>query len=339
MENYNSPDPVARLLQHAGRRAAPPLDMVQRIRAQVHVAWRQELARKRRTRLHAVAASILTIALGSWWVTQLRGTQPATIVASIESNSAGLTIHAGNHGKAEGEVQPGVGTLVAVGDRLVTGPDGGAVLQVSGNGTSRARLRLAPDTRLVWQAPDRVQLLSGQVYLDTGAHGLHAGGMLVVQADGARIEHVGTRFLVALSNGVLDVKVRDGTVRIRSAGEEALLEAGDCGRISWQDSGGTRIERRRVDSAGDDWSWVDALAPSLDIDEQSLWSVLQRAAHEGGLQLRFESPALEREARETVLHGPALTMSPRQALDAVLVTSGFVAVPDGDARHLLVRRR
>jgi FecR protein len=339
MEKSDNLDPVARLLRQAGRRPVPPRDVVERVRTQVHAAWRHELARKRRNRLHAVAASLLTLSLGSWWLAQLREPQTPTVVASIERSPAGLRIHAGSHRQALDEAQPGVGTLVAVGDRLETGPGGGAVLRVSGLEAPQASLRIAPDTRLVWQAPDRLQLLGGQVYLDTGVNGQRGGRLLAIEAAGARIEHVGTRFLVALSDDVLDVKVRDGTVRIRAAGEVALLESGDHGRLDRNGSGVTRFERHRVDSSYEDWSWVDTLAPSLDIDEQSLWSVLQHAAHEGGLELRFESPELELEARETVLHGPALTLTPRQSLDAVLVTSGFMAVPDGDGRHLLIRRR
>ncbi len=339
MENFDNFDPVARLLQQAGRRTVPPADMVERVRRQVHAAWRGELSRKRRSRNLAVAASILTMTLGGWWATQPRDAQPPTVVASIERSPAGLSIHGAGHRNAPGDAHPGVGTLVAVGDRLDTGPGGGALLRVSGVGASQASLRLAPDTHLVWQAPGRLQLLGGQVYLDTGLNGQDGGSVLAIEAAGARIEHVGTRFLVALSGDVLDVKVRDGTVRIKAAGEVSLLESGEFGRLDRAGSGVPQIERQRVDISGEDWSWVDTLAPALNIDEQSLWSVLQRAAHEGGLQLRFESPELVREARETVLHGPALTMSPRQALDAVLVTSGFVAVPDGDGRQLLVRRR
>lgn len=339
MENSDTFDPVARLLQHAGRRTVPPSDMVERIRLQVHAAWRSELTRKRRSRNLAVAASILTMTLGAWWFTQPRDTQLPAVVAIVERSPAGLGIHAAGRRNVQGDAHHGVGTLVAVGDRLDTGPGGGALLRVSGVGASHATLRVAPDTHLVWQAPGRLQLLGGQVYLDTGTNGQDGGSVLAIESAGVRIEHVGTRFLVALSGDVLDVKVRDGAVRIKAAGEVALLESGEFGRLDRAGSGVTQIERQRVDVSGQDWSWVDALAPPLNIDEQSLWSVLQRAAHEGGLQLRFESPELVREARETVLHGPALTMSPRQALDAVLVTSGFVAVPDGDGRHLLVRRR
>jgi ferric-dicitrate binding protein FerR (iron transport regulator) len=338
MENFETFDPVARLLQHAGRRTVPPSDMVERIRRQVHAAWRAELSRKRRSRNLAVAASMLTLTLGGWWATQPRDTQPPTIVASVERSPAGLSIHSAGHTNARGDEHPGAGTLVAVGDRLDTGPGGGALLRVAGVGASQASLRLAPDTHLVWQAPGRLHLLGGQVYLDTGVDGQGGDSVLAIEAGGARIEHVGTRFSVALSGDILDVKVRDGTVRINAAGGVSLLESGESGRLDRAGSGVPQIERLRVDTSGEDWSWVDALAPVLNIDEQSLWSVLQRAAHEGGLQLRFESPELVREARETVLHGPALTMSPRQALDAILVTSGFEAVPEDDRRHLLVRR-
>jgi ferric-dicitrate binding protein FerR (iron transport regulator) len=295
--------------------------MVARVQTRVYAVWREERDRRRRNRLIAVAASVLTVALGGLWVTQ-KFAAPQ-IVARIERGTA----------------QGSVGGVVSVGDRLETGPDYGAMLRISGVEASAVSLRMAPGTRLVWRGKDRLQLLRGQVYLDSGVEAQRTGHVLVIEAADARFEHVGTQFLVALSGEELDVKVREGTVRVRAAGEVVLLESGEQGRLRREGSNVVSIERFLAATSGEAWSWVDSLAPSLEINDQNLLSVLQRAAHEGGLELRFESTQLERQARETILHGPALGMPPRQALDAILMTTGFVAVPDGDGRHLLIRRR
>jgi ferric-dicitrate binding protein FerR (iron transport regulator) len=290
--------------------------MVERVRAQVHTVWREELARRRRRRFLAVAASVLTLTLAGWWTLQQRSANVPQVVASIERT----------------------GKAVSVGDRLETGPDAGAVLRLAGDTGSKKSLRLAPGTSIAWVAPGQVRLLGGQLYLDAGDGGPDSGPALGIEAAGVRIQHVGTRFLVALSDSHLDVKVRDGTVRIEGAGDAALLQGGEQGTLALGATDVTPMRRLRVGTSGEDWSWVDQLAPSLDIDEQSLWSVLQRAAREGGLEIRFESPQVEQQARETVLHGPALGMPPGQALHAVLVTTSYVAEPDGDG-GLLVRRR
>lgn len=323
-------DDVARLLRQAGKRAVPSPDMVERVRTQVHAVWREELARRRRRRVLAVAASVMTLTFAGLWMLQQRGANAPQVVASIERGSAELSI--------QGE-RAAPGATVLVGDRLETGPDAGAVLRLAGDASSNKSLRLAPGTRIDWQAPGQVRLLAGQVYLDAGAATPGASTAIAFEAAGVRIQHVGTRFLVALSDTHLDVKVRDGTVRVEGAGEVALLQGGELGRMGLEKSGVTPMQRLPVGSSGEEWSWVDDLAPSLEIDEQSLWSVLQRAAQEGGLEIRFESAAVEQRARETVLHGPALAMPPRQALDAVLVTTAYRAEPDGDGRSLLVRPR
>jgi FecR protein len=329
-------DDIARLLRNAGKRAVPPPDLVERVRTQVHAVWREELARRRRRRLFAVAASVLTLTGAGWWMLQQRGASAPLVVASIERGSADLTLHGGSTPDG-GSLQPAVGATVSVGDRLETGPDAGAVLRLASGADANKSLRLAPGTSIAWVAPGQVRLLGGQLYMDAGNGTPGAGPVLAIEAAGVRVQHVGTRFLVALSDTHVDVKVRDGTVRIEGAGEVALLQGGEQGRMALGTSGVTPVQRLPVGSSGEEWSWVDELAPGLDIDEQSLWSVLQRAAREGGLEVRFESAQVEQQARETVLHGPALEMSPRQALDAVLVTTAYVAEPDGSG--LLVRRR
>ncbi|MEY2853053.1 MAG: hypothetical protein RL030_185 [Pseudomonadota bacterium] len=348
MEKYPEPgrkitdaeegEDVARLLRHAGKRAVPPPDMVERLRVNVQAVWREELARRRRRQYFAVAASLFMLTVVGGWVLQQRGTGAPQVVASIERSAADLKLNAvGTTGSGSGPVADGA--AVSVGDRLDTGPDAGVVLRLADSAGAGKSLRLAPNTSIAWVAPDQVRLLGGQIYLDTGGARPGAGAALAIEAAGTRIEHVGTRFLVALSDSKLDVKVRDGSVRIESAGEVAVLQKGDVGRLSVKDGAGmTPVQRLHVDSAGGEWSWVDVLAPGLDIDEQSLWVVLQRASVEGGLELRYESAQIEQEARETVLHGPALDMPPQQALDSILVTTAYVAVPVGGG-GLLVRRR
>lgn len=323
-------DDVARLLRHAGKRAVPPPELMERVRTQVHAVWREELARRRRRRVFAVAASVMALTFAGLWMLQQRGVNAPQVVASIERGSAGLSIH--------GE-RAATNATVLVGDRLETGPDSGAVLRLAGDAGSNKSLRLAPGTSIAWQAPGQVRLLAGQLYLDAGVATPGTSPAISFEAAGVRIQHVGTRFLVALTDTHLDVKVRDGTVRVEGAGEVALLQGGELGRMGLAKSGVTPMQRLRVGSTGEEWSWVDDLAPSLEIDEQSLWSVLQRAAQEGGLEIRFESAAVEQRARETVLHGPALAMPPRQALDAVLVTTAYTAELDSDGKSLLVRPR
>lgn len=326
-------DPVAKLLQRAGKRAAPAPEMAERIRVQVHAAWRQEVARRRRYRWMAIAASVFTVAIGGWWASQMRMPGAPQIVASVERSAADFSVRTVD-GKDRLESALDAGKQVALGDRLETGPGSGAVLSVPGAGGALT-VRLSPATRLVWQAADRVQLLRGQVYFDSGAVA-PAASAFSIEADGVLIQHVGTRFLVSLSAEQLDVKVRDGSVRIEAPGEVALLGQGEHGRLQ---RGAAQIERLRVESSGDDWSWVDTLAPRLVIENQSLLAVLQRVAHEGGFVLRFESDDVEREAGTTVLHGPELAMPPRQALDAILVTTGFVAVHPDNGAQLLINRR
>jgi hypothetical protein len=70
---------------------------------------------------------------------------------------------------------------------------------------------------------------------------------------------------------------------------------------------------------------VETLAPACGIEGRPLSDVLTDLSREADLQLVFGSPAIERRAHELTLHGPALDLPPRTAIDAVLATTDLDA--------------
>ena len=300
------------LLRRAGRRNAPPAEATERVYAALLDVWSEEVARRRRlARRVALAAGVAVVAVCAaalFWHTRVLVPSVAQITrltSQILLTHADVTRAMTN----TFEVQKG--------DRLNV-PAGSALAARRADGLS---VRVAGPASLVWDSAERIRLDSGRVYVDVGPRHDPAQAAFEVRTPLARIEHVGTRFIADASPARVRVAVRDGRVRITSANGDALgLEGGQAaeaalnGQITWV-----------TPPARTDWDWVDALAPACGIDGRSLFEVLTDLAREADLQLVFASPEIERRARDLTLHGPALELPPRTAIDTVLATTDLDA--------------
>ena len=70
-----------------------------------------------------------------------------------------------------------------------------------------------------------------------------------------------------------------------------------------------------------DWRWIHSLASAPDIDEQPLTVLLAWVARESGVKVRYASPAIERKATATILHGSIQRLKPFEALEVMLATT------------------
>ncbi|MEP7243167.1 MAG: FecR family protein [Gammaproteobacteria bacterium] len=312
------------LLRRAGRRAAPPPDINDRLYATMLEVWTDQVDRHRRKvrRLAAVAGfALLVLGLGLWaW----RQSAAAVSIASITRLSAAVTV------EREGDLQRISSAFrLMSGDRIEV-PVGGSLAARRPDGTS---VRVAGPASLVWEGPNRIHLERGRVYVDMGARSDPEGPTFEVHTPFARIEHGGTRFTAESGPSHVRVAVRDGAVRMTSANGVAFglrrgqaAEAGASGEMAWV-----------APPVRTDWEWVEALAPPCAVEGRVLLDVLRDLAREADLELAFASPAVERRARALMLHGPAIELLPRPAIDAVLEATDLDA--DLSGQRVVLRER
>ncbi len=305
-------DAVAQLLQLAGRRPAPPPESMARIRAATHAAWQQELNRRSRRRWLAMAASLLVLTGAGLITLRMQTGDPEILVARLLSSASSL------HLDRQKQVDVGVRDpqVLRAGDRLSTGADAGASLAQLPSGATT--LRLDRNTEVIWKSATELTVKRGAVYVDTG-EGKAAGGALVLQVGDVRIQHVGTRFLTRVLPSRVQVLVRDGQVRMQKGADSRLAGRGEMLDGPWATQGS--LSAVRVATAGKDWAWADELAPAMPIEGLHLEAVLKALAWQAGLQLQFADETVAAHAREIVLHGPAIAMSPRLAIDTILATT------------------
>lgn len=301
--NTESERSVEQLLKLAGERETPPAAGMERARLAAHESWqrvlREQPARPRRWMKISIA---LAAAAGVVWFALLRfpaATSPPQQVARVTALTGGAVVH-----DFAGDTVLFAGGEVFAGTTLET-MNGRVALTLGG----AMSLRMDRHTRLRFDAAQRVTLLAGTLYVDSG--GINAVGGLRIETPAGAVRHVGTQFQVFVAGADTRVRVREGRVLFTPGDSSAPRDvvAGEELRIA-----GGRVDfRRGLPASGADWEWCASIAPPFDIESRPLAEFLAWAAREHGWQLRYTSAALQQQTYEIRLHG-ALDQSSADAM-------------------------
>ncbi len=309
-----SEDHVARLIRMAGPTPSVSPQALSKLRTQTHDHWRRKVARRQRRRQAtqrrwlAVAAAIV-VAVGTTLLWSGRGPSVADASASIASLEAVF-------GGAWAAPEEG---LVA-GAVLTTEPGVRVALRLS----SGVSLRLDGESRAVLEGVEALTLQRGGLYLDTGSiGGTDPGGLdaasLEVRTTFGLARDIGTQFEVRVDPDSLQVRVREGEVRVETTDASHGATAGDHLRIA---ADGT-VERRQEAFHGGPWSWVQETAPAIDLDGKSLAEALRWMARETGWQIDFAQPDLAQRVEGIIVHGAVQDLRPTEVPEVLLPSSGL----------------
>ena len=322
-------DVLAELVRAAGRRPVPAADDRSRVFAASQRAWRQAVqARRRRRRYLALAASVAALAIGGTIVSQLVPTAPLPVIASTAViDGQVLALAAGTD---EWRAVDGAGVEWAAGTRLRTSAGSRVSLDLASGGS----LRVDEATEMTLTSSERLVLIAGTMYFDSGA-ATGAGALEVVTSLG-RVREIGTQFEVMFTSIALRVRVREGRVEIEREQQLAGL-TGTAGEQLRLDSAGG-VERSPFSPVDPAWSWAIALADVPPIDGRPLTELLDWVARETRHELRFADTDTENQAHNVILHGSLANATPLEALEAALATTDLEHVVQEDG-VLLIRLR
>jgi ferric-dicitrate binding protein FerR (iron transport regulator) len=307
---------IETLVRLAGERDAPSGQGTERARAAAFASWQAGLraAEAPRRRPHRVvwwAAAAGLFALASGIAIHRLATSPQ-LVARVAAVNGDVTIDGASSGV------PIAGAPVLAGDAFETRTGRLAVA------FGALSLRMDRHTKLRIDEQDRVTLLEGNVYVDSG--GVNALTALRVVTPAGDVRHVGTQFQVGVANGVTSVQVREGRVTLRaargaahevSAGER--LEAGDT------------IELTSAHAPfGVAWEWAAATAPAFDIESRPLGEFLAWIAREHGWQVIYRDAALQSAAQSVRLHGSLDGLDSAAMIERISLITGIpMSLRDG----------
>jgi ferric-dicitrate binding protein FerR (iron transport regulator) len=314
MNTNESERSVERLMKLAGPRELPSVEATERARVAAHESWQHMLeeearpAPRRRLKVVfalAAAAGIAAVAFVSLRLAQTGAPLPVAHVATIEGPAV---VHTD-----KGDSVVFVADRVFANSTLTTGQ--GRIALTFGDSLS---LRMDRGTRLRFDAVDRVTLLAGTVYVDSG--GVNASTRLRVQTPVGEVRHVGTQFQVHVDGENTTVLVREGRVLFKpsEAGDQRDISAGDELRI---EDGRTDF-RHGLPSFGTEWEWTSAVAPRFDIESRPLAEFIAWISREHGWQVRYASEVLQQQTYEIRLHGALETASGAAMVERMSLITG-----------------
>lgn len=303
-------DPLAHLIHAAGRRETPPAQAYESALAAMTHAWQAKVQRRRWRNVVYLAASIATLGVSAAIGVHLAGPQrlAAEPVAQVVRVIGSVRVRPNtSHDwiSLHGDDRP-----LSSGAVLRTEAAGAVALQLN-----EVSVRIPDGAEVVFESSSRLRLVRGRLYVDTGAVG--SVGRVLVVTDAGSVSDVGTQFEVQYQDGDYRVRVREGEVMLQHG---ALQERGGAGRQISIDRAGT-VTVSAFPANDPAWHWVQALASAPDIDDQPLTVLLAWVARETGSTVRYATPAIERQATTTILHGSIRHLEPLQALDVMLATT------------------
>jgi ferric-dicitrate binding protein FerR (iron transport regulator) len=316
---------IEALLRKAPPRPTPSDQDMADVRDTVRNEWRA-VSGKHRTRRRLVslaAAATVILAVGAT-VSLLRVPSALPVPVATIDRTIGSIYLLGE--QSELTATQDLAELMA-GQMLVTGRDSGAGIAWHNGGS----LRIDEDTRLEFVSPDEIVLRSGRVYFDSQPASLQAGitqssiASFAIRTDQGVVKHIGTQYMTGINGGALTISVREGEVEVENAHQQSSAVAGQQMTVV----GSNRPTYTNISRHGENWRWVEQLAPEIDIDQRSAYEFISWAAREAGFETRFVSEAVEQRAHETVMTG-TVRLEPQVALRTFLRTTDLDArIEDG----------
>lgn len=339
-ERQRTPDDeaaVGRVVRLARPYPAPSAQRRQAAFERVQAEWREATPPRRRrwaTRPLAIAASVVVALLAAGLFVALDGGAGGPVVARVEavSGNDGTVAGAGwlaRVTRAGGTLQ--AGAALHTGELVATGKQTVARLRIGPS----LELRVAGGSKLRFEAADRLTLLTGQVYVDSGA-APGASSRLVMGTAHGDVQHVGTRYLARVDGAALEVAVREGRVRVERTGPAPVAAEAVAGEALRIGEASQAIARRRVALHGDAWSWLEAMPAAFDVEGATLDRFLAWYEAETGRSVVFADESQRARAASITLRGRIAGLTPDQALATIAPTVEMQMARDAMAGEVRV---
>ena len=296
-----------------GKREAPNEAMMQKARVNVHAHWQASIKQQKRQKLRrsilAIAASFF--ALGAVLLvlqSQFSVSKPSTFAEIAFSQGS---VQVSNDNKTWQTLNNN--TAIKTGQWLKTQASSYANVTLNDG----SQIRLNTNTQLQFDVinhMNNINLVQGEIYHD--ADNANAKE-LTIHTPLATIEHIGTRYAVALKDSKLEVKVRNGLVKLAS---DAITTTLDKGKLLELTATG-KVTHNTVTSYDNSWAWTKKASQPMNVNHQNLASFITWYAHENGLQVDWNRQ--KQQAEKVELSGDFAQLNDEQLLKTVFLSTKF----------------
>lgn len=328
MSNHDD-DKLAQWIRQASPIAKPSATRRAQAFDAVHQEWRAALEAKTPDISSDSSSGIAPTPRARWWpaalaagivlaisvLTPLAINGPVITQVAAVQGTGGL-IHAASGPKAWfGISRPLVdGETIREGEWLETAGDSPIRFSL-GNDLS---VRIAGNTRLTLASIEHFELEQGAVYIESTAMRADQSTPLAINTPFGSVTHVGTRYLVKLSDTQLQVMVREGLVRLDSKkGGSQWADAGTALMLSPSDLQPTVSTVAAYDAAFD---WLADIPRPLDASPLTLSQFFEWYQVETGKKIVMDMAEHPEEMTNIIVTGDVTRLAPEAALDAVALS-------------------
>jgi hypothetical protein len=318
----SSEDRIGGLLKLAGPRPVPDEAHISRAKAAARREWQRLIRRRRvRTVLWSVGtAALVTLALAR--AAEFRTADPPQSVAGAQEVATLETIQGMVYvSQPDAKARPvRAGMRLSAGDRLSTDAAGRAVLTAS----TGASVKIDHESVVLLDTDGGMTLVRGALFVDAGPE-VRDDNFYVGTAHGV-VRHIGTQFEVRLQKEATRIRVREGLISLLNDEGRWITREGEALVVA---TGGLP-ERHAIAVSGDEWRWIDDLAPPFTLEGSTGAAFLQWVGRHRGVRWAYAEPGLGERMERTTLHGSIEGLTGEEAFEAVVRTSGLRLRRDGE---------
>ncbi len=319
------------LFSHASVRKRAPEEDEMAVKEALHSEWLNITRRQSRRKFfsYGIAASFaLAAVIGFNMLGQNAPGPDLQRIAEVDKQSGNIFVHQLNGQSSDSRRLASDGLFA--GQVLSTAHNA----RLAFNMNTGETIRVNENTRLAFISERELELISGQIYLDSNQAGTQTSrrNTLMITTFAGAIRHLGTQYLATIEDSMLAVSVREGQVLVATENSESIASPGE--QLSVTGEGETSIVS--IATHGPVWEWTELVTPEFVLDGRSAFEFIRWVGRETGRMVNFAPDGAELLARSTELRG-SIDLEPMRALNLILQTSDLEPIIENG--NILIRKR
>lgn len=307
----SSGNDIGPLIRLAKQDSKVPEARAARVRAAAREQWTKQTEQRRRRKVFWSVAAAAAVIAGA-----------AFVIRSIpDAGSAGPVAIAAQVEQLEGHAETAAlgsdeWNVLSTGDSIETAM---ALRTVAGRLFLRLNsghcARVDQNSEVRFLDDGALELTAGRIYIDSSQDGRQSP--VELHTPYGIVQEIGTQYEVQLNDGLLLLRLREGSAILHHANGNVTVNAGQELRVSaTQDPEIAEIERY-----GPQWDWVSEIVSIPDFQDKTADEFLRWLAREKGWTLDYADGRVGNAARNTVIEGDLGRFTPDEALQIVATTS------------------
>ena len=307
--NNNQNNNIDELLKTHGKRTQINELIVKRAKRNVYAHWQKSLLKKQKQRQHKLkyvfAMAAVLVLMVTFALFYRLNTSVAPFSHSLYSQGELLVSNDGENWSVNTE------NVLQQNTWIKTTNNSFANITLA----DKSQLRINQNSQLHLLNSTEIVLLKGEIYHD--ADMIHHSIPLLIKTHLGDIQHIGTRYLINLTNKELNVAVRNGLVKINQNNNLQQITAGKQLTVDLSGNQSTTV----ISAYDRKWHWTQSAAKPFEFEGHSLNEFILWYAHENGYTITWNQN--ETQTKRVKLSANLQNLEQNQQIKTVFLATKF----------------